>query len=73
MLDSVRSPHHATFLRSCREQLLMPTGLKIRKPPAVMAIDDTFRRQHDEILRKAERDLLDLALEHVNALNGAIR
>ena len=69
MLDSVRSSHHATFLRTCQEQQLMPTGLKIHKPPVVMAIDDTFRKQHDEIPRKAERDLLDLALEHVNALN----
>ena len=69
MLDSVRSDHHATFLGACQEQQLMPTGFKIHKPPAVMSLDDTFRKQHNEILQKAERELLDLALEHVNALN----
>ena len=59
---SIRYKHHYENYKESLELELIPAGLKIQKLPAITAITPNFYSEWNEVLHKAEKELVNLLL-----------
>ena len=59
--------HHENYIQSLREGVI-PTGLKLRKKPAINYISDGFEAQWNNVLYDAEKSLAELLLSESKIL-----
>ena len=65
---------HFDFLKTCREENIVPNGLTINKLSAVGEEDETFKNKWNGILRECSLKLMECLVEHYErqiAHNGA--
>ena len=59
---SIRYKHHYENYKESLELELIPAGLKIQKLPAITPITPNFYSEWNEVLHKAEKELVNLLL-----------
>ena len=55
---------HFDFLKTCREENIVPNGLKVNKLSAVGQEDETFKNKWNGILRECSLKLMECLVEH---------